>query len=252
LKLFALFPYQQISPYEEFIEPESEFLRNMQFYSFIKNINKILASFNSQEDNQTDTQTIPIFEEKTAEETGGQLGLFTQAIKETVQDIDFKCKVLGDKTEVENLINDICYVCEANGLYFLNYGESESKNPDGTPSNSRYLDFCLTDQRDAGTVRLIFMLRVSDHKLKDKRKDGSDRKESVKRKMQSMLEYDAKELQEYNPNATGDLYPHEKWIKVGGTMCPNYGAAINVIERMIAGYKQSAKSKESDGDTHEN
>jgi hypothetical protein len=155
-------------------------------------------------------------------------------------------------TVYENLINDICYVCEANGLYFLNYGESESKNPDGTPSNSRYLDFCLTDQMDAGTVRLIFMLRVSDHKLKDTRKDGSDRKESVNRKMQSRLEYDAKELQEHNPYATGDLYPHERWIKVGGTMCPNYGAAINVIERMIAGYKQSAKSKESDGDTHEN
>ena len=89
------------------INKVSEFLRNMQFYSFIKNINKILASFNSQEDSQTTTQAIPIFEEKPSEETSGQLGLFTQAIKETVQDIDFKCKVLDNNTEIENLIKDI-------------------------------------------------------------------------------------------------------------------------------------------------
>ena len=89
------------------INKVSEFLRNMQFYSFIKNINKILASFNSQEDSQTTTQAIPIFEEKQSEETSGQLGLFTQAIKETVQDIDFKCKVLDNNTEIENLIKDI-------------------------------------------------------------------------------------------------------------------------------------------------
>lgn len=89
------------------INKVSEFLRNMQFYSFIKNINKILASFNSQEDNQSDAQPILLFEERPAEEETGQLGLFTQAIKETVQDIDFKCKVLDDKSEIENLINDI-------------------------------------------------------------------------------------------------------------------------------------------------
>ena len=89
------------------INKVSEFLRNMQFYSFIKNINKILASFNTKADSQETAQTIPIFDKKPAEETSGQLGLFTQAIKETVQDIDFKCKVLENITEVENVINDI-------------------------------------------------------------------------------------------------------------------------------------------------
>lgn len=144
----------------------------------------------------------------------------------------------------ENLIDDICDVCEANGLDLLNYGESESVAPDGSPSQSRYMDFCIKNQKDAGTVRVVFLLRVSDHKLPNKRKDGSDRTESLDRKKQNRLSYDAKELKKANQNAPETLYPFERWIKVGGTMCPNYGAAINVLERLIAGYKQSAERTE--------
>lgn len=141
----------------------------------------------------------------------------------------------------DNLIDDICTVCEANGLYLLKYDESYSKAPDGSPSPSRYMDFCIKNQRDAGIVKVVFLLRVSDHKLTNKRKDGSDRKESMDRKKQDRLTYDAKELQNYDQNAPQSLYPFERWIKVGGTMCPNYGAAINVLERLIKGYKQSAE-----------
>ena len=33
--------------------------------------------------------------------------MFTQAIKETVADIDFKCKILNTEDEVNNLVSDI-------------------------------------------------------------------------------------------------------------------------------------------------
>lgn len=141
----------------------------------------------------------------------------------------------------DNLIDDICTVCEANGLYLLKYDESDSKAPDGSPSPSRYMDFCIEGQKEAGTVRVVFLLRVSDHKLTNKRRDGSDRKKSMDRKKQDRLTYDAQELKKHNQNAPQILYPFERWIKVGGTICPNYGAAINVLERLIAGYKQSAE-----------
>ena len=91
------------------INKVSEFLRGMQFYSFIKNINKILASFNSSGVNTAEAKTeIPILEQKVSvQEETGQLGLFTQAIKETVADIDFKCKILNAEDEVNNLVSDI-------------------------------------------------------------------------------------------------------------------------------------------------
>ncbi len=82
------------------INKVSEFLRSMQFYSFIKNINKILNNFGVKE-----TQTaLPVIEQKpVSSENGGQLGLFTQAIKETVADIDFTCKILTSDNEVKDL-----------------------------------------------------------------------------------------------------------------------------------------------------
>lgn len=90
------------------INKVSEFLRGMQFYSFIKNINKILASFNPAGVNAIEVKAEPILEQKVSvQEETGQLGLFTQAIKETVADIDFKCKILSDEDEVNNLISDI-------------------------------------------------------------------------------------------------------------------------------------------------
>ncbi len=89
------------------INKVSEFLRGMQFYSFIKNINKILSNFNPDEASKN-PQPVPIMEAASPqEETGGQLGLFTQAIKETVEDIDFKCKILTSENEVTELIEKI-------------------------------------------------------------------------------------------------------------------------------------------------
>lgn len=86
------------------INKVSEFLRSMQFYSFIKNINKILNNFGVK-----DTQTaLPVIEQKPVNsDNGGQLGLFTQAIKETVEDIDFKCKILTSEDEVKDLADKL-------------------------------------------------------------------------------------------------------------------------------------------------
>ncbi|MCD8377758.1 MAG: DNA polymerase I [Candidatus Gastranaerophilales bacterium] len=90
------------------INKVSKFLREMQFYSFIKNINKILTSFNPEAAKDKDFSHTPLLETKTetAGETG-QLGLFTQAIKETVEDTGFSCKVLNSAEEVSNLAAEI-------------------------------------------------------------------------------------------------------------------------------------------------
>ena len=92
------------------INKVSEFLRRMQFYSFIKNINKILSSFNPDQAKKSgmNDEQIPILEQKqTAQEETGQLGLFTQAIKESVEDIEFKCKVLENDVDIKTLVETL-------------------------------------------------------------------------------------------------------------------------------------------------
>ena len=65
----------------------SSFLRRMQFYTFIKNIDKILASFNA--DETPEPENLTLFAQNTinSNETVQQ-NLFTQAIKETANDTD--------------------------------------------------------------------------------------------------------------------------------------------------------------------
>jgi len=117
------------------INKVSEFLRSMQFYSFIKNINKILTSFNPEEaktKNYGDVQILePVSEKK---QDSGQLGLFTQAIKETVHDTSFDCKILQSEKEVSELTDKIktqqrvaLNVC-ADGTKILGIGLSYGEN----------------------------------------------------------------------------------------------------------------------------
>ena len=90
------------------INKVSEFLRKMQFYSFIKNINKILTSFNPKKASDTTFVSAPILEQKTEPETSGQLGLFTQAIKETVEDTtELNSKILSDEADIVKLVDDL-------------------------------------------------------------------------------------------------------------------------------------------------
>lgn len=86
------------------INKVSEFLRGMQFYSFIKNINKILKSFNP--DIET-VQEIKILEQKPQEENNGQLGLFTQAIKETIEDKECESTIINDEEGIKNLVKTL-------------------------------------------------------------------------------------------------------------------------------------------------
>lgn len=90
------------------INKVSEFLRKMQFYSFIKNINKILTSFNPEKAEGKTFETTPILEQKKEDENFGQLGLFTQAIKETVEDTtELNSKILSEDNDVKELITKL-------------------------------------------------------------------------------------------------------------------------------------------------
>ncbi len=85
------------------INKVSEFLRSMQFYSFIKNINKILSSFNSKEQIQEEKE-ISILEPQTeSKNNNGQLGLFSQAIKETVGDKELD-SIKADDSNINSII----------------------------------------------------------------------------------------------------------------------------------------------------
>ena len=91
------------------INKVSEFLRSMQFYSFIKNINKILTSFNPEMANSQEVQDIQILTPATEQQPeSGQLGLFTQAIKETVEDnTKIDCKIISTEGEVKKLVEEL-------------------------------------------------------------------------------------------------------------------------------------------------
>ncbi len=81
----------------------TEFLKKMQFYSFIKNINEILQSFNKDED----TSKTEFIEDSDVQE--GQLGLFTQAVQSELNKVEFKYdkKLITDTVDFENLVNDL-------------------------------------------------------------------------------------------------------------------------------------------------
>ena len=71
----------------------SEFLRRMQFYTFIKNIDKILSSFNPAEVNVGENLSLFVQPQQVGEVV--QQNLFTQAIKETVEDSEINYKVVN-------------------------------------------------------------------------------------------------------------------------------------------------------------
>ncbi len=72
------------------IDKVSEFLRRMQFYSFIKNIDKILSYFNGEEISQG--ENLSLFNQASVAGVSQniQQNLFSQAIKETVNDTHFE------------------------------------------------------------------------------------------------------------------------------------------------------------------
>ena len=86
------------------IDKVSAFLRKMQFYSFIKNIDKILASFNSQE--VAEGENLSLFVTKPNPDGIVQQNLFSQAIKETVDDTKFEYTVVNSDN-CEQIIKEL-------------------------------------------------------------------------------------------------------------------------------------------------
>lgn len=88
------------------LDKVSEFLRRMQFYTFIKNIDKILGSFNGE---KVEPENLSIFAQgvntnsKQDSFAPVQQGLFSQAIKENIDDNDFEYEIVSDISIIEKL-----------------------------------------------------------------------------------------------------------------------------------------------------
>ena len=76
------------------LDKVSEFLRKMQFYTFIKNIDKILKNFSGE---KVEPENLSIFAQKTVNTSDEpiQQGLFSQIIKENIDDITFDYEVVN-------------------------------------------------------------------------------------------------------------------------------------------------------------
>lgn len=87
------------------IEKVSNFLRRMQFYTFIKNIDKILSSFNPNTQINIEAQNLSLFTAPKLD-VPIQQNFFTQAIKETVEDIEFSYIIANDGN-IDEIINKL-------------------------------------------------------------------------------------------------------------------------------------------------
>ena len=102
------------------IDKVSAFLRKMQFYTFIKNIDKILASFNSGE--VQENENLNLFSQQVAPQADVvQQSLFTQAIKETVEDNDIEYEVINS----DNIDNFLKELKNSNIISFKLYSKNE-------------------------------------------------------------------------------------------------------------------------------
>ena len=92
------------------ISAVTEFLRSMQFYSFLKNIENILKLFNK-ENNLANTENevgqIGLFNQEVSKT--GQLGLFAQAVQAEVnkQEFLFESKLITDSSDLDEMIEQI-------------------------------------------------------------------------------------------------------------------------------------------------
>lgn len=83
------------------IEDVSAFLRKMQFYTFIKNIDKILTSFNPNAEVEV-YENLNLFNQAPKQDNVQQ-SLFTQAIKETVEEVNIEFKIV-DTNNIEEIL----------------------------------------------------------------------------------------------------------------------------------------------------
>ena len=92
----------------------TEFLRSMQFYSFLKNIEFILKLFDK--DMTVQTAALPNVEQQSlispqVQSDNGQLGLFAQAVQTEVNKLDlkFQSKIITDTQDLEQLVSELSH-----------------------------------------------------------------------------------------------------------------------------------------------
>ena len=86
------------------LDKVSEFLKRMNFYTFIKNIDKILSSFSGE---KIEPQNLSIFassKNNLSSFTPIQQGLFSQVIKENIDDTNFEYQIVDNKS----IVNELC------------------------------------------------------------------------------------------------------------------------------------------------
>ena len=83
------------------IDDVSAFLRKMQFYTFIKNIDKILTSFNPNAEVEVN-ENLNLFNQA-PQQDNVQQSLFAQAIKETVEEANIEFKIV-DANNIEGIL----------------------------------------------------------------------------------------------------------------------------------------------------
>lgn len=144
-----------------------DFLKNMQFYSYIKNINEILTSFNP-DINVSQSQVLEAKQENSLD--NGQLGLFSQVVKETVGDTEFSsAKVEG--ADIEPLIKEI----QDKGIMSLNVysdnsivlGVSIGVGDKGYYIESKYLSKLKSLIEDKGIIKYFYDAKRAINLLRD-------------------------------------------------------------------------------------
>ena len=134
----------------------TEFLRGMQFYSFLKNIETILKTFNKNTPS-VQAQSVQNQDEPSVG-ANGQLGLFAQAVTTEVNkvELNYNCKFITDSQDFEEMIKELqnqtlitvrSYADVENSVNYKLYGISFGVNPD-----FKYDNGIKFDNRNAQTT----------------------------------------------------------------------------------------------------
>ena len=116
------------------IEDVSAFLRKMQFYTFIKNIDKILTSFNPNAEVKAN-ENLNLFNQAPKQDNVQQ-SLFAQAIKETVEEANIEFKIVN-----ANNIEDILAQLEKSDRISMRFYSNEGEIVSATISNGENFFF---------------------------------------------------------------------------------------------------------------
>lgn len=127
----------------------TEFLRGMQFYSFLKNIETILKTFNRKAPS-VQTQSVQNQDVQSVS-ANGQLGLFAQAVTTEVNkvELNYNCKLITDSQDFEEMIKALqnktlitvrSYADVENAVNYKLYGISFGVNPDFKYDNGIKID----------------------------------------------------------------------------------------------------------------